>query len=187
MIGKLPKTLTVNGKEYAIRTDYRDCLLILQAFIDANLNDREKSTVMLQILYKDYKSIPQEDIQKALEKAVWFLNCGDSIKESKIKEKPLYDFEHDEQMLFSAVNKVAGTEIRSLDYLHFWTFIGFFNEIGEGMFATVINIRNKKNKHQKLEKWEQEFYAHNKEMIDLPERLSKEEKEEQELVDTLFF
>ena len=50
-------------------------------------------------------------------------------------------------------------------------------EIGEGTFQTVISIRSKKRKGQKLEKWESDFYRENKKMIDLPLRLTDEEQE----------
>lgn len=185
MIGRLPTSLDVNGKTLKIRTDYRDIILIMQAFNDDDLSEEEKVVVMLQCLYIDYDQITDDDLQEACDKAIWFLNCGNTL-ESKEKKPALYDFEHDEQMIFSAVNKVAGTEVRCLDYLHYWTFIGYFNEIGEGMFSSVLNIRNKKQKGKKLEKWEQEFYTRNKQVIDLPKHYSKEEKEELEWLDKFF-
>ena len=79
-------------------------------------------------------------------------------------------------MIFSAINKIAGKEIRAVEYLHYWTFIGFFNEIGEGVFSTVLNIRNKKARHKKLEKWENEFYRNNKEIVDIKRKYTKSEK-----------
>lgn len=180
MIGRLPKELNVNGKEYEIRSDYRDCLLILQAFGDPELSEIEKRLVMISCLYvNDQEVLKPENIQEAAKKAVWFLNCGDSIGQSHSK-KPVYDFEQDEQILFSAINKVAGKEIRNEEYMHYWTFVGLFNEIGEGVFSTVVSIRDKKNKGKKLEKWENEFYRNNKEMIDLKRKHTKEELRELE-------
>ena len=177
MIGRLPKSLSVNGIDYPIRSDYRDCLLILEAFSDVDLSEREKTLVMLKCLYKSDDVLKEENIQEACEKAVWFLNCGNTINKPHTS-KPLYDFEQDEQIIFSAVNKVAGTEIRNLEYLHFWTFLGFFNEIGEGVFSTVVSIRNKRNKGKPLEKWEKEYYQKNKEMIDIQRKYTKREQEQ---------
>lgn len=182
MIGSLPKSLTVNNKEYPIRSDYRDCLTILSAFNDPDLSIEEKVIVTLDILYK--QPIPTNDVTEAYKKAVWFLNCGDTVSKPQTSA-PIYSWSQDEQLIFSAVNKVAGKEIRAVEYLHFWTFMGLFNEIGEGSFATVISIRNKKRKHKKLEKWEQEFYRNNKELVDLKVVLSKEEQEEQDEVSKL--
>lgn len=61
-------------------------------------------------------------------------------------------------------------------YIHWWTFLGYFNEIGEGLFSTVINIRQKKNKGKKFEKYEQDFYQNNKDLIDLKKKYAKEEQ-----------
>lgn len=179
MLGSLPRTLTVNEKEYPIRSDYRDCLTILSAFNDRDLSNEEKVLVTLNIMYKE--PIPQEDLMEAYEKAIWFLNCGDTVNKPQTSA-PLYNWNQDEQLIFSAVNKVAGKEVRAVEYLHFWTFMGLFNEIGEGSFATVINIRNKKRKRKKLEKWESEFYRNNKDLVDLKVQLTEEEQAEQDEV-----
>ena len=53
-------------------------------------------------------------------------------------------------------------------------------EIGECLFAQVVNIRQKKQKHQKLEKWENDFYNQNKDIIDLKKKISEEQKIEME-------
>lgn len=185
MVGSLPKELFVNEKKLKIRTDYRDIILIFQAFNDDELTEQEKAIVMLECLFIDYEKITEEDLEEACKQAIWFLNCGNTLETPEQKPQ-LYDFEHDEQMLFSAVNKVAGKEVRSLDYLHYWTFIGYFNEIGEGMFSSVLNIRNKKAQNKKLEKWEKEFYLRNKTIIDLPKHYTQEELEELEIIKNFF-
>lgn len=166
MIGKLPNTLKINGKIFSIRTDYRDCLIVLQAFSDAELSDVDKTRVLIEVMYINYHDLDENDIEMACEKAIWFLNCGNKVSKP-LTNKPLYDWEQDEQIIFSAINKVANKEIREVDYMHFWTFCGLFNEIGEGVFSNIVNIRQKKIKGKKLEKYEQEFYRNNKEMIDL--------------------
>lgn len=177
MIGRLPKSLMVNGIEYEIRTDYRDCLRIFQAMNDPDLSHIEKLEIMYRILYVEPDSIPLDDIEEAIKKAIWFLDCGRQSKDASSIKESLYDWEHDEQIIFAAVNHVAGKELREEEYVHFWTFISYFHEIGEGLFSTVIHIREKKQKG-KLENYEKEFYQNNKDLINLPKRYSKEEQEE---------
>lgn len=184
MIGKLPTTLEINNNIYKIRTDFRTCLLILQAFNDEELNSLEQRLILLNCLYMDFKDMPDTDYEEAINRGIWFLNCGDTVNKP-VSRKPLYDWEQDEQMIFSAVNKVAGKEVRTVPYMHFWTFIGLFNEIGEGMFSFIISIRNKKLKGEKLEKHEKEFYRNNKEIIDLRRRYNAQEKLELQVLDTL--
>ena len=96
------------------------------------------------------------------------------------------DWTHDEKMIFAAVNKSAGIETRAVDYMHWWTFLAYFSEIDEkSLFSQVVQLRQKKNKGKKLEKWEQEFYKSHKELIDIPRRLSAEEQEERDRINAL--
>ena len=70
--------------------------------------------------------------------------------------------------------------------MHWWTFCGLFDEIGEGMFASVVNIRNKKAKHKKLEKYEQEMYKDYKHIIDLDRNIPIRSEEEKAALNKLF-
>ena len=182
MIGRLPTQLLVDGQMYDIRTDYRDCLLIFEAFNDPEMSDQEKQITMIEILYKD---IP-DNLQEAANQAVWFLDCGNEQESERPSEKALYDWNQDEQMIFSAINKVAGHEVRMDEYMHFWTFIGLFQGIGESLFSTVISIRDKKNHGKKLDKVDQEFYQKNKATIDLKKKLTKEEKDAQDWINAMY-
>ena len=173
MIGRLPTTLVIDNMEYKIRTDYRIVLTIFEAFNDVELTDKDKMYVMLELLYEE---IPT-NLEEALKQATWFLDGGKQYEEFN-KTKKVMDWEQDESIIFSAINKVAGCETREKEYIHWWTFLGYFSEIGEGLFSTVVNIRQKKNKGKKLEKYEQEFYRNNKQLIDLKEKYTAEEKAE---------
>ena len=179
MIGHLPKSLTVGGKEYAIRTDYRVVLNIFQAFNDPELTNEEKCLICLKCLYVEAESIPQEDMQEAVDKAYSFVEGGDMPK-SAVSQVKIFDWEQDERLIFSAVNKVAGFETRAVRYMHWFTFLGLFSEIGDGLFSQVLHIRQKKAKGKKLEKWEREFEREHKDMIVLKERLTREQQIEEQ-------
>jgi hypothetical protein len=86
------------------------------------------------------------------------------------------DWEQDEKILFAAVNKTAGFETRAVEYLHWWTFMGYFMEISDGIFSQVLGLRNKKAKGKKFEKWESEFWSANKSLCVLKEKLTAEEQ-----------
>lgn len=172
----LPVSLEIGGTGFSIRTDFRDILYILECFNNPNYLDEAKQLIMLEVLYKDYKDIPVERYEEALTKAKEFIDMG--MAEDKNKRKPtLMDWEQDAPLIIPGINKVLGQEVRSLPYLHWWTFLSAYMEIGEGIFSSVINIRQKKSKGKKLEKYEQEFYKENKHIIDLKRKESDEEKE----------
>ncbi len=175
MIGELPKSLSVNGVEYDIRSDFRDVLKIVCAFNDPELENEEKIYVCLLILFVDFESIPKSDYEEAFKVAMNFIDNG--AKENDKKAPRTMDWEQDESIMFPAVNKVAGFETRSADYVHWWTFIGYFMEISDGVFSNVLGLRGKKAKNKKLEKWEREYWQANRDICVLKPKLSAEEQE----------
>ena len=190
MIGLLPEILTIGGKEYEICPDFRIALLVFEAYDDPNLSPFDKAAVMLDSLFVDPEEIPSEHLQEACTVASWFLDGGkeeSSEQTSHIQPKAnqLFSWTQDEQMIFSAINKVAGCEIRSLEFLHWWTFLGYFSEIGEGLFTTVISIRQKQAKRKPLEKWEKQFYEKNKDLVDIKRKYSAEEQAERNFINKL--
>lgn len=183
MWGTLPDCLSVNGKEYTIRTDFRDIIKILIAFNDPELEENEKVYICLFILYEDFEDIPQDDYEAAFKAAISFIDNG--IEDDSKNSPHLVDWEQDEKIMIPAVNKVAGFDIRTKQQLHWWTFLGYYMEIGDGVFSQVVAIRNKKAKGKKLEKHEQEFYKNNKTLCNLAEKLTKEEQEKLDRLNAL--
>lgn len=186
MIGALPETLTVGGEDYSIRTDYRNVLQVFEAFQDPELTQEEKWIVAIYLLFEDFScddDVLQAaqngfDLGEAMKQISWFISAGQP--EKQVLEQPTYNWTQDEQMIFSAVNKVAGRETRELEYLHWWTFLGYFNEVGEGTFSFVVGIRHKLNKGKKLEKHEKEFCNSNKNLVILRLMLTKEEQKQED-------
>lgn len=191
MIGALPEALTVGGEDYTIRTDYRNVLQVFEAFQDPELTQEEKWIVAIYLLFEgfscddDVLEAAQDgfDLGEAMKQISWLISAGQP--EKQVFEQPAYSWTQDEQMIFSAVNKVAGKEIRELDHLHWWTFLGYFNEVGEGTFSFIVGIRNKLNKGKKLEKHEKEFLSHNKELVLMKKPLTKEEQEQEDAYKSL--
>ena len=174
MIGQLPHSVTVNSVERAIRTDFRDVLKIIAAFSDPELENSEKVYVTLVVLYEDFDDIPEKDYEAAFEAAKEFIDHG--IKDDDAKSPRVMDWEQDESIMFPAINKVAGFETRSAEYVHWWTFMGYYMEISEGVFSNVLSLRLKKAKGKNLEKWEREYWSANKSVCVLKPKLSAEEQ-----------
>lgn len=180
---ELPKSLNVNGKELAIRWEYTAILDIISALNDPELEDGEKAYVCLYILYEDFELLSRDDYSEAMKKAQWFMDSG--VENRKTSNIRMVDFEQDANILFPAVNRVAGREIRGEPGIHWWTFLGWFMEIGECTYSSVLNVRRKKAKGKSLEKWEQEFYLENRDICDIKPKLTQKEKEEEEMLNRL--
>lgn len=187
MIGALPQYLTIGAEEYEIRSDYRDVLQVFEAFSDQDLEQWEKWIVTIYLLLKPFSCADDVfeaiengfDTEEAAKQIMWFISAGKETGDKK--ELPIYDWMQDEQMIFSAINEVAGKEVREVEYMHWWTLSGYFNEISEkSSIAFVMGIRHKMNKKKKLEKYEQEYVNNNKESVTLKRHETKEELEEKE-------
>ena len=53
MFTELPYSLTVDGEEKPIYTDFRNIILICNSFNDDELNKSEKLRIMLDLLYEN--------------------------------------------------------------------------------------------------------------------------------------
>lgn len=165
MIASLPESLTVCGKELPIDADFRNALTIFQALTDDNLSAQEKAYITLRRLYR--VRISRREAEEAIKQAYWFLDGGDMPKAAPEKVKVL-DWEHDESIIMPALSKTIGVvDVRSLSYLHWWSFLGAFGEIGEGLFSQVIHLRKKLGKGEQLSKPEKEFLRKNRELVKL--------------------
>lgn len=182
-----PTTLNVGGVDYDIRTDYRAVLDLFAALADPDLTDADEqvtaymqSRTMMEIMFPDCDNIPIEHWQEALNKLSEFIDMGISDNGKKTKTM---DWEQDAPILIPAINKVLNCEIRAQEYIHWWTFLGAYMEIGESLFSNIVLIRQKKSEGKKLEKWEQEFYKNNKSLIDFKQKNQRSQEEKEELRD----
>ena len=173
---ELPKTAVIGGKTYSICTDYRQILEIFAWMQKEELPEFLRWQIALALFYEE--EIPDDAFQEAAEYFRWFVCCGEAEEGNPGAE--LLDWEHDAQDIVADINKTAGVEIRSLPYLHWWTFMGWFRGIGEGNLSTLLSIRDKLRRGKKLEKWEQEYCRRNRSRVALPKKYSPEELAEQE-------
>lgn len=167
----LPTTVELGGEEFAIRKDYRDILDILEMLSDPDLDNDDKAEAILEMFYPDYEKIPYSQYEAAIHQCIAFINCGEEECREERRAK-IMDWQQDFPLIASPVNHVLGFEIRSVEYLHWWTFISAYQEIGDCTFAQVVNIRTKKAKNQKLDKSEQEFYKRNSHLVDFKRKYS---------------
>lgn len=176
MIYTLPTSVDVNGHEYAVRSDFRAILDILEAVNDAELDDHERAAVLLNIFYSDFEDMPSDDYENAVRKCMWFINGGRD-ETPTAKPKKLVDWAQDFPVIVAPINRVMGTEIRTVSYLHWWTFLGAYQEIGDCLFAQIIGIRQKLAKGKTLDKGEKDFYRSNRSLIDLKLKYTEREND----------
>lgn len=173
----LPKAISIGGKEYSIRYDFRPILDICAAMEDPDLDAQEKAWVACNIFYPDFSSIPTKHLTEAVEKCYWFIGGGDIGP--KHKGPVLVSWEKDVKHIIAPINRVLGFEIRDTpeNGLHWWTFLSAYMEVGDCTFAQIVRIRNLLAKGKKLDKHDREWYRANAHLVNMPARLSQAEME----------
>jgi len=185
MMWDLPEKVEIDGVEYTVNADYRDILDIIEQLEEPDESQEVRIYCAMAMFYDAFFEMPEEHYAEALELMMWFINCGqDEEKDNQPAPKQI-DWQQDGLMIAADINKVAGCDVRSLSFLHWWTFMAYFMGIGEGQLSTVVSIREKLRKGKPLDDWEKEYYRKNKSKIELKKRYSAEELAEREKINKL--
>ncbi|MCB2308822.1 bacteriophage Gp15 family protein [Clostridium estertheticum] len=164
LIDLLPEKIDIEGVEYAINSDFRTSMLFELMMADNELDDKQKIEKAL-LLY--YPKIPL-NINLAVEQILWFYRCGKDMVISggigKDKSMQIYDFNFDDDYIYSAFLDQYGVDLQDIKNLHWWKFKAMFkslkedNEIVKIMGYRSMDLSKIKDKEQK---------AHYKKMKDL--------------------
>lgn len=173
----LPIAVEINGKSHPIRNkcDYRVVLDVICALNDNELTEEEKVKCALFIFYEDISKI--DDFETAIKEMFRIINGGEVEEQAQDNKPKLMDWEHDFPVLVAPINRVLNCEIRSVDYLHWFSVLSAYMEIGECTFSTIVSIRSKRAKGSKLDKWEIDYIREHRKMVELPQKLTAEEEE----------
>lgn len=172
----LPKYAEICGKSIEINADFRDILEIIGILNDETIIEPLRIYIAGCAFSDEYENLTDSEKSELIAFMMQFINCGSETE--KIENRPKrIDWEQDKQLIIDDVNKVAGKEIRSDPFVHWWTFLSWFNGIGEGRLSTVVGIRDKLRTGKKLEKWESEYYAENRNEIDFRNKYTDAETE----------
>lgn len=174
MAWELPVTVEVAGKTFAIRSDFRAVLDAIAALNDADLPPECRAAACLHILYPCHDQLP--DAGAAFRAAMEFINLGQPVPDNQPARPALVHWDTDVQLIAPAVDKVLGYSCRRCDYLHWWEFVGAFRSIGQGLFAQVVAIRDKRARGKKLDQAEAAFARENAELIGTAVRTTAEEE-----------
>ena len=184
----LQTSVEVGRESFQIRNngDFRMVLDCFEAMNDLELSEMERVYSALIIFYEDFNSVADvskrsdilEDLFKEMSK---FINGGEEERQSNTRNFKVIDWQKDSNLICSAVNNVAKTEIRALDYLHWWTFLSYYNAVGECILSSIVSIRYKIARGEKLEKHEKKFRMENPEYFNIDMRTT-EQKEADEYI-----
>ena len=191
---ELPTTVMVDGRQFTItnKGDFRMVLDCFRALSDATMSEDLRVLASLLIFYDEFNAIEdvyaqsKETVRSLIKEMYKFFNQGNEESLGCKTDTNYVDWEKDSNIISSAINKVAGKEIRAEGYLHWWTFMGYYLAVGESLLSTVVNIRYKIVKHEKLEKWEQKFRRDNPDYFVWNRMVSSEAAQQDEAIRNLW-
>lgn len=128
-------------------------------------------------LTEQLKALPAKPDDARAERGLALLTDYDHRIKALLTE--IFGGENDFDKVLEGVNlagtaRAAGQDLRALPHLHWWSFLGWFDSIADGPFATVVALRDKLRRGKKLEPWEREFYRAHRAEVDLHRPASPE-------------
>lgn len=182
LVDKLP----TEYKGLKIETNFRSFILFELLMQDNDLSSEEKINLTLNLFFHNQELKSVEEIKSALNGILWIYTLGKSKeKENKNKkevrekkQKAIYSFEYDANLIYSAFLSQYGIDLNEIDYLHWWKFKSLFeglnddNRICEIMGYRAVDLSKIEDKKQR------EHYQKLKNKFALPDNRSEEEKEQ---------
>lgn len=133
-----PEYAEINGKEYKIDTSYKTALRCFEVVEDKTITDIERAWAVCYLLF-DF--IPKENLDLFLEKAMLFLQCGETLEEQTSKKKDM-DFIQDQKYINSSFMSDYHIDLSKTE-LHFWQYVELIQGLTENSSLNrVRNIRN---------------------------------------------
>ena len=141
LIGDLPKSVIVKGKEYDIYTDFRD-YIELQQILKKGTNE-QIADYIIGLFIDDLpfnKVRNQEEANdlfvEALNQIVNFFRMGECQEEKDNQEgqkrkRPSFSFDDDMAYVIGAFREAYGIDLVHIGYLHWWEFNALMDSVPE--------------------------------------------------------
>lgn len=130
LLDRLPEHVEINQKKYEIRSDFRQGIQFEMLMSDPSVSYLDKMLKAILIYYPNVS----EDISTSVEKLIWFYNCGFDLPErknakGKLVNKPIFSYEQDQYLIYSAFLQYYRIDLNDIEYLHWWKFKQLFHEL----------------------------------------------------------
>ena len=147
----LPDTIIVDGREYAIYTDFRDWIRFCEMMLDEELTKVEKAYISMMLFKEQPTDIAQA--VKALTNFYLMSDCEEDVEEvpeetqteetevTEVTQKPVYDWSIDSAVIVGAFQKEYGIDLINIKYMHWWHFKALFISLIEYSFSERIGYR----------------------------------------------
>lgn len=131
-----PESITVDGNEVRIRTDFREYIRFIDLLKTDEMKDSEKWQYIIRYFYDQPKNIAA-----ALDGLVDFINLeqlrenisenNEDNPEEDSNDKPLFSFYYDYPYILAGFLSAYGINLRTVGYMHWWEFRLLFDGLPE--------------------------------------------------------
>ncbi|GAE00959.1 protein gp15 [Clostridium botulinum B str. Osaka05] len=183
LIDLVPITVEIEGEDYEINSNFRTSVLFELLIQDKSISEENK---VIQALQLYYPVIPS-NINIAIDRMLWFYRCGKYIVPSKGtgkgKSKQIYNFEYDDDYIYSAFLDQYGIDLQDIEYLHWWKFKAMFKSLKEGNEIVKIMGYRSMDLSKIKDKEEKKYYRKMQELYKIP--IDKDEKDKLEEINNI--
>lgn len=182
LIDLLPEEIEIEGIEYKINSDFRNSMLFELMMSDNMLDDNQKIEQALKLYYPN---IPQ-NIDLAVDQLLWFYRCGkDVVKSSgsgKGKSAQIYDFNFDDDYIYSAFLDQYNIDLQDIENLHWWKFKAMFKSLREDNEIVKIMGYRSMDLNKIKDKEEKAHYKKMKDLYKIQNNIGQDETEKLKLI-----
>ncbi|APQ95866.1 bacteriophage Gp15 family protein [Clostridium botulinum] len=183
LIDLVPTTIEIEDVEYEINSDFRTSILFELLMQDNELSEEDK---IMQALQLYYPVIPS-NINEAVEQMLWFYRCGKDIIPSKGtgkgKSTQIYNFEYDDDYIYSAFLDQYRIDLQDIEYLDWWKFKAMFKALKEDNEIVKIMGYRSMDLSKIKDKEEKNYYRKMQELYKIP--INKDEKDKLEEINNI--
>lgn len=185
LIEGLPKTVTVNGSPFSLKTNFYIGIIFTELMTDSKIMPYEKVIRAIDLWYQEKPPMESYDqIKEAFDKIMWFYTMGENEEEStsnsrvRVRNRPtrILDYEADQAYIVSAFQQQYGIDL-TVENIHWWRFKMLFNGLTEKTKMVKIMQYRAMEIDPKMPEKQRKFYQEMKILYALPDKRTEEEKE----------
>ena len=174
-----PHYVRIRGKKIAIKTGYKNALKCFDVINDDSIGDYERALAVVFLLYG---YIPDDElINDYLEKAKVFLQCGESKEKQDSKDADM-DFNSDRKYINASFFSDYNIDLEQSPNMHFWQYCELIQGLTDKCILSRVRYIRNCDVNDYAEK-DRAAIQKAKSELALPRKLTKEQKEAEELFD----
>lgn len=162
LINPFPETVSVDGVEYPVNSDFRTVLRCFEIQGKKEVLSPDELAKMLRMFYRSKQLTVTE---KHINQMFWFFSCGRGKEKKRfpreiagINNKQPFDFEEDAELIYAGFMQQYGIDLQEAN-MHWWKFMILLENLGAGTrLQKVMEYRTIDTGNKDLSKKERDFY-----------------------------